>query len=126
MSMIDNVTDNLIKAGVAVGICDTAEIRKLKVANEKSKLEAEMKNREDEVIKSHAKCMKEMDELTPSFNAAMLYATLKTDNMDMLLKYLKSKENSKIIREPKPKSKFERVRTDPKPAPSPEAEGLAG
>lgn len=124
MSWVDTVTDNAIKAGVAIGICDTAEVRKLKEQNEESKLKAEMEAREDASIKNHAKCMKEMDELKPSYDAVMLYATIKTGNLDALLDFLKPKET--VIKNPK-ESKFERVRTDPKPAePAPNAENLAG
>lgn len=92
MSMIDNVTDNLIKAGVAVGVCDTAEVRKLKESNEKSKLKAEMEAREDESIKHHAKVMKEMDELKPSYDAVMLYACIKTGDLNALKEFLKPKK----------------------------------
>ena len=125
MSWIDDFTNNAIKAGVAIGFCDTAEVRKLKEQNEQSKLKAEMEAREDDTIKNHAKVMKEMDELKPSYDAVMLYATIKTGNMDALLEFLKPKETAKNPQVTG--SRFERVRTDPKPAdaPAPEAEGLA-
>lgn len=121
MSWVDTVTDNAIKAGVAIGICDTAEVRKLKEQNEQSKLKAEMEAREDDTIKNHAKVMKEMDELKPSYDAVMLYATIKTGNMNALLEFLKPKETAK--NPTVTGSKFERVRTEkPKPAEAPKAD----
>lgn len=125
MSWGSDITDNVIKLGTAIGICDTTEIRKLKEANEKSKLEAEMKIREDEVVKQNAKAIKEMDELMPSYNAVMLYASLKTGDLNALKEFLKPKET---VKNPKVgESKFENVRTNPKPAePAPaNTEGLA-
>ena len=115
MSWGSDITDNVIKLGTAIGICDTQEIRKLKEANEKSKLEAEMDCREDEVVKQHAKAIKEMDELMPSYNAVMLYATLKAGDLNALKDFLKPKE---VVRNPNT-SKFENVRTNPKPADAP-------
>ena len=125
MSWIDDITNNAIKAGQAIGLCDSVELRKLKDENEKSKLEIEKKTREDEYVKNQYKVMSELREMSIDYKAAMLYATAKSGNMDALLEFLKPKETAK---NPKvPESKFENVRTEkPKPAPAPEAEGLAG
>lgn len=125
MSWIDTVTDNAIKAGQAIGLCDSVELRKLKDENEKSKLEIEKKSREDEYVKNQYKVMSELKEMSIDYKAVMLYTTAKSGNMDALLEFLKPKETAK---NPKVnESKFENVRTNPKPAePAPaNAEGLA-
>lgn len=127
MSWIDDITNNAIKAGQAIGLCDSVELRKLKDENEKSKLEIEKKSREDEYVKNQYKVMSELREMSIDYKAAMLYATAKSGNMDALLEFLKPKETAKNSKE----SKFENVRVPkkpdaPKPADAPEAENLAG
>ena len=125
MSWIDDITNNAIKAGQAIGLCDSIELRKLKDENEKSKLEIEKKTREDEYVKNQYKVMSELKEMSIDYKAAMLYATAKSGNMEALLEFLKPKE---IAKNPKVnESKFDRVRTEKpaKPADAPEAEGLA-
>ena len=95
MSWSDDLTNNVIKLGQSIGLCDKTEIRKLKEQNEKSKLEAEIKAREDESIKQQGKTIKEFDELMPSYNAVVLYATLKTGDLNALKEFLKPKAKGK-------------------------------
>ena len=129
MSWSDDLTNNVIKLGQTLGICDSAELRKLKDDNEKHKIEIEKQTRTDEFVKNHSKTVKELDEMRPSYESVVLYEAYSTGNLAALKELLKPKETAK----PKVnESKFERVRTDPKPAEpakpadAPNAENLAG
>ena len=97
MSMIDDITTNLIKAGQAIGLCDSAELRKLKDDNEKHKIEIEKQTRTDEFVKNHSKTVKELDEMRPSYESIVLYEAYSTGDLTLL----------KELLEPKPKTKSE-------------------
>ena len=84
MSMIDDVTNNLIKFGTTIGVCDTPELRKLKEQNEKSKIEKEIKDREEETVKNHGKCMKEVGEMNITAKDAYIYCLLKMSDSALL------------------------------------------
>lgn len=100
MSWIDDVTNNAIKAGQAIGICDSPELRKLKDDNEKHKIEIEKQTRTDEFVKNHSKTVKELDEMRPSYESIMLYEAYSTGNLAALKELLKPKSKS----ESKPKN----------------------
>lgn len=91
MSMIDDITNNLIKTGQAIGICDSGELRKLKNENEKHKIEIEKLTRTDEFVKVHAKTVKELDEMRPSYESVVLYEAYSTGNLAALKELLKPK-----------------------------------
>lgn len=93
MSMIDDIATNVIKVGQTLGICDTAELRKLKDENEKSKLELERKEREDEFAKNHSKTMKEIGEMNVTYSDAYAYCMMKMDDKDLLKMLLESKNH---------------------------------
>lgn len=99
MSMIDDFTINAIKLGQAVGLCDTAEVRKLKETNEKSKLDIEIKNREDAFVKNHGKVLKEVGEMGITAHDAYIYCLLKMDDKS-LLDMLKSQKSASSKAEP--------------------------
>lgn len=84
MSMVDDVTNNLIKFGTTIGVCDTPELRKLKEQNERSKIEKEMKDREEEIVKNHGKCLKEVGEMGITAHDAYIYCLLKMDDKALL------------------------------------------
>jgi tRNA U34 5-carboxymethylaminomethyl modifying enzyme MnmG/GidA len=119
--MIDDVTNNLIKVGQSIGLCDSAELRKLKNENEQHKLEIEKQTRTDEFVKNHSKTIKELDEMRPSYESVVLYEAYSTGNLSALKEMLKPKDtkNPKVN-----ESKFENVRVSKKPD-APDAEGLA-
>lgn len=93
MSWIDTITDNAIKAGQAIGICDSAELRKLKDDNEKHKIEIEKQTRTDEFVKNHSKTVKELDEMRPSYESVVLYEAYSTGNLAALKELLKPKKH---------------------------------
>lgn len=99
MSMVDDVTNNLIKFGTTIGVCDTPELRKLKEQNEKSKIEKEMKDREEEIVKNHGKCLKEVGEMGITAHDAYIYCLLKMS--DTALLEALSKDTKPIKRKPK-------------------------
>jgi hypothetical protein len=100
MSWVDDITSNAIKVGQTLGICDTAELRKLKDENEKSKLEIEKKEREDAFAKNHSKTMKEIGEMHVTYEDAFAYCLAKMDDKD-LLKMLESRnQKSEFKSEP--------------------------
>lgn len=84
MSVVDDVTNNLIKFGTTIGVCDTPELRKLKEQNERSKIEKEMKDREEEIVKNHGKCLKEVGEMGITAHDAYIYCLLKMDDKALL------------------------------------------
>ena len=100
MSMIDDITTNLIKAGQAIGLCDSAELRKLKDDNEKHKIEIEKQTRTDEFVKNHSKTVKELEEMKPSYESIVLYEAYSTGNLTLLKELLKPKPKSKSEPEP--------------------------
>lgn len=93
MSWIDDVASNTIKVGQTLGICDTAELRKLKDENEKSKLEIEKKEREDAFAKNHSKTMKEIGEMHVTYEDAYAYCLAKMDDKDLLQMLLESRNH---------------------------------
>lgn len=100
MSWIDDFTTNAIKVGQTLGICDTAELRKLKDENAKSKLEIEKKAREDEFAKNHSKTMKEIGEMNVTYSDAYAYCMMKLDDKDLLKMLLESKNHKSKSEKP--------------------------
>lgn len=94
MSMVDDITTNLIKAGQAIGLCDSAELRKLKDDNEKHKIEIEKNTRTDEFVKNHSKVVKELEEMRPSYESIVLYEAYSTGNLTLLKELLKPKSKA--------------------------------
>lgn len=91
MSWSDDLTNNVIKMGQAIGLCDSAELRKLKDDNEKHKIEIEKNTRTDEFVKNHSKVVKELEEMRPSYESIVLYEAYSTGNLTALKELLKPK-----------------------------------
>lgn len=114
MSWIDDLATNAIKVGQTVGICDTAELRKLKDENEKSRLEIEKKEREDAFAKNHNKTIKEIGEMNVTYEDAFAYCLAKMDDKDLLKMLLESKnQKSKFKSEPQTDTNVEVEKAEP-------------
>jgi hypothetical protein len=100
MSWSDDLTNNVIKLGQTVGLCDSPELRKLKDDNEKHKIEIEKATRTDEFVKNHSKVVKELDEMRPSYESVVLYEAYSTGNLSALKELLKPKAKLKPDAEP--------------------------